>query len=208
MDWLQLGEDAAKGAAAGSVVPGVGTVIGAAGAVALNLAPELSQWMFGPGSTPTITAVQTAVKAVTGSDRSDDQIQALSDPALAGDLRIQLASIAADRAACAAKAAQDQILAQFADIANARASTSQLAQTGSPMAWGAAIVSIVVLSSFGAAMALTLLRAIPENAEPVLNVLLGSLTAMATSVVSYWVGSSVGSVRKDAHIAEYLASSR
>ena len=34
------------------------------------------------------------------------------------------------------------------------------------------------------------------------NVLLGSLTTMATSVVSYWVGSSIGSVRKDARIAK------
>ena len=40
-----------------------------------------------------------------------------------------------------------------------------------------------------------------------LNVLLGSLTAMATSVVSYWVGSSVGSARKDARLADYLNNS-
>ena len=41
-----------------------------------------------------------------------------------------------------------------------------------------------------------------------LNVLLGSLTAMATSVVSYWVGSSVGSARKDARIANLLGTPR
>lgn len=40
-----------------------------------------------------------------------------------------------------------------------------------------------------------------------LNVLLGSLTAMATSVVSYWVGSSIGSARKDARIANFLGHS-
>ena len=34
-----------------------------------------------------------------------------------------------------------------------------------------------------------------------LNVLLGTLGAMATSVVAYWVGSSVGSVRKDDRLA-------
>ena len=38
-----------------------------------------------------------------------------------------------------------------------------------------------------------------------LNMLLGTLAAMATSVVSYWVGSSAGSARKDEHIAQ-LAS--
>ena len=34
-----------------------------------------------------------------------------------------------------------------------------------------------------------------------LNVLLGTLGAMATSVVGYWVGSSAGSARKDARLA-------
>jgi hypothetical protein len=34
-----------------------------------------------------------------------------------------------------------------------------------------------------------------------LNVLLGTLGAMATSVVTYWVGSSAGSARKDARLA-------
>ena len=208
MDWLKLGEDAAKGAAAGSVVPGVGTALGAAGAVALNLAPELGQWLFGPDAGPTIDAVQSAVRSVTGTEKPDDQVQALADPTLAGDLRVQLAAIAADRAATSAKAAQESLVAQLADIASARAATLQLAQAGSPLSWGAAIVSVVVLVTFGTAMALTLLRALPENAEPVLNVLLGSLTAMATSVVSYWVGSSVGSARKDARLADLFSGSR
>ena len=34
-----------------------------------------------------------------------------------------------------------------------------------------------------------------------LNVLMGTLGAMATSVVGYWVGSSAGSARKDARLA-------
>ena len=208
MDWLQMGEDIAKGAAAGSVVPGIGTALGAAGAVALNLAPELGQWLFGPGSEPTVDAVQSAMKAVTGADGTEEQIQALTNPSVAGALRVQLAVIAAGRAANAAKDAQEQLSAQLADIANARATNIQLTQANSLLSWGAAIVSIVILITFGAAMTMTLLRAIPQNAEPVLNVLLGSLTAMATSVVSYWVGSSVGSARKDARLADLLSSAK
>lgn len=207
MDWAQMGADAVKGAAAGSVVPGIGTALGAAGGVALDLAPELGQWLFGPGAAPTVKAVQTAVQAVTGSDDAGDQIQALTNPELARTLRIQLAGIAAARSAAAAKSAQDQLVAQLADVANARATMVQLAQSGSPMSWGAAIVSTVVLVTFAGVMIMSLLRAIPENAAPVLNVLLGSLTAMATSVVSYWVGSSIGSARKDARIATILGHS-
>ena len=67
----------------------------------------------------------------------------------------------------------------------------------SPLAWGAAVVSVVVLLVFGAVVSLALFREIPPRSEATLNVLLGTLGAMATSVVSYWVGSSVGSARKD-----------
>ena len=40
-----------------------------------------------------------------------------------------------------------------------------------------------------------------KSTYAVLNVLLGTLGAMATSVVTYWVGSSAGSARKDARLA-------
>ncbi len=44
-----------------------------------------------------------------------------------------------------------------------------------------------------------------KSTYTVLNVLLGTLGAMATSVVGYWVGSSAGSARKDVRLAS-LAS--
>lgn len=203
MDWAKLGMDAVKGAATGSAVPGVGTALGAVGGVALDLAPELGRWLFGSSETATATAaaVQGAVKAVTGTEQPEEQVAALSDPEIASELRLKLAAIAAERAAAAEKAAQDQLVAQFADIANARATSVQLVQAGSAMAWGAPVVSVVVLVTFGSVVALTLLRSLPPNAEPVLNVLLGTLGAMATSVVTYWVGSSAGSARKDARLA-------
>lgn len=69
-------------------------------------------------------------------------------------------------------------------------------------AWGAPVVSVVVLVTFGTVVSLTLLRAIPAGSETVLNVLLGTLAAMATNVVGYWVGSSAGSARKDERLAE------
>lgn len=201
MDWLKVGMDAAKGAAAGSVVPGIGSALGAAGGVALDLAPELGRWLFGPESAATVAAVQSAVQSVTGATQPDAQISALANPDVAKELRLQLASIAAERSAAAAKAAQEQLMAQLADVANARATTVQLAQSGSHLAWGAPVVSVIVLLTFGGVMALALLRSLPANAEPVLNVLLGTLGAMATSVVTYWVGSSAGSARKETRLA-------
>jgi len=70
------------------------------------------------------------------------------------------------------------------------------------LAWGAPIVSVVVLLTFGGVVSLTMLRTIPAGSETVLNVLLGTLAAMATNVVGYWVGSSAGSARKDERLAE------
>ncbi len=71
-------------------------------------------------------------------------------------------------------------------------------------AWGAPVVSVVVLVTFGTVVSLVLLRAIPAGSETVLNVLLGTLAAMATNVVGYWVGSSAGSARKDERLAEVV----
>lgn len=201
MDWGRLTVDAAKGAAAGSAVPGVGTALGAVGGIALDLAPEIGRWLFGADAAPTVAAVQTAVRVVTGTDNPSAQAAALADPETAGELRVQLASIAAERAAAVDDAAQARLTAQLADVGSARAMTVQLAQAGNAAAWGAPVVSVLVLSTFGSVVALTLLRSIPANAEPVLNVLLGTLGAMATSVVSYWVGSSAGSARKEARLA-------
>lgn len=201
MNWTQVGEDAAKGAAAGSVVPGVGTALGAVGGVALDLAPELGRWLFGSDAAPTVAAVQGAVAAVTGADQPAAQIAALADPDVASQLRVQLANIAASRAAAAEQAAQEKLTAQLNDVANARIMALQLAQTKSVASWGAPAVSVVVLFTFGAVVGLTLLRSLPQSAEPVLNVLLGTLGAMATNVVGYWVGSSAGSARKDERLA-------
>lgn len=204
MNVLQLGEAAAKGAAAGSILPGIGSALGAAGGIALDLAPELGTWLFGPGAEPTVKAVQTAVETVTGASDAVAQVSALANPEVASQLRMQLANIAAQRSAFEAKAAQDRLASQLADIANARSTTVQLSDRGSSMAYGAAIVSVIVLLTFGGVMTLTLCKALPSSAEPVLNVLLGTLSAMATSVVSYWVGSSVGSARKDDRLATIM----
>jgi hypothetical protein len=201
MDWEKLGLDAAKGAATGTVVPGIGTALGAVGGVALDLAPELSRWLFGPNSDATVAAVQSAVKTVTGTDHPEAQLAALADPSTANDLRLQLAGIAAKQTAAADQAVQERIAAQLADVANARATAIQFSDSHSAMVWGAPVVSVVVLVTFGAVVSLALVRSIPPGTEPVLNLVLGSLGAMATSVVGYWVGSSAGSARKDVRLA-------
>ena len=154
MNLGQMAEDAAKGAAAGSVVPGVGTALGAVGGVVLDLAPEVGKWLFGADAAPTVSAVKAAVGAVTGSADPVAQREALADPDKAAALRVELAQIAAAREAAAATSAQAALTSQLADIANARATTVQLAAASSGVAWGAPVVSVVVLLTFGGVMAM------------------------------------------------------
>ncbi|MFC5358215.1 hypothetical protein [Azospirillum himalayense] len=83
------------------------------------------------------------------------------------------------------------------DRASARAQTVELAKAGSRISWGAPIVSVIVLLAFGYVLQLVLTQSIPPGQETTVSIMLGALTAMATSVVGYWVGSSAGSAAKD-----------
>jgi hypothetical protein len=181
----------------------------------LSVAPTIAKWLFGADGDKAAEQVVQAVASVTGvadphTDAGADAVRCVlqSRPELAMQLQVELAKIAAEREAeadhaseAARKAELDALAQGFADTANARQQTVALAQAGSSIAWGAPVVSALVLITFAAVMTLALTRSLPSGSETILNMLLGSLAAMATSVVSYWVGSSAGSVRKDEHIA-------
>ena len=172
--------------------------------LAISIAPEIGRWLFGDsdGASRTVAAVTAAAAAVTGTSEEAAQQQIIErDPQIAMQLRVQLAQIAAKAEADARKQDLDVLNACLADTNGARAQTVALAQAKSGIAWGAPVVSVVVLVTFAVVMTLAFLKDVPPQSEQVVNVLLGALATMATSVVSYWVGSSAGSDRKDEHIA-------
>ena len=192
--WMGAAEDglagAVKGAAAGSIVPGIGTAAGGL----IGLATALVPHVFGADAKP---ALRAAAEVVTGQTAEADQVTALtSDPGLTEQFRVQALQIAADREAARDTAVQNQIEAGLAGVANARATTVDLAGKGSAIAWGAPVVSLVVLVTFGLVVALALLRPLPVGSEAILNVLLGVLARDGDHVVGYWVGSSAGSAAK------------
>lgn len=82
------------------------------------------------------------------------------------------------------------------DRADARQQTVALAQAGSRIAWGAPLVSLVVLITFGVVL-YRVLSAPSGETDPNAVMMLGALTTMASGVVQYWVGSSAGSAAKD-----------
>jgi hypothetical protein len=67
---------------------------------------------------------------------------------------------------------------------------------------GAIVVSALVLGAFGAVSVMLFLHTIPTESKDIANVMFGYLGGMATSVVAFWVGSSLSSQRKDATIAD------
>jgi len=165
-----------------------GTALGAVGAVVLDAAPEIGRWLFGADGAAVQAAVQGVVATMTGTSDPAAQVAALADPDAAARLRVALAAI----------------VAQHATAADARLAAQMMGAQGNggAMAWGAPVVSLVVLATFGCVVTLVLLHGIPSgSSEAVLNVLLGTLGAMATNVVGYWVGSSAGSARKDERLA-------
>jgi uncharacterized membrane protein len=165
--------------------------------LALTLAPEIGKWLFGATGESVANAVAGVVQAVTGtSDTAAAQAALAANPTLATQVRVQLAQIAAQQEQAAAQATLDALKAQIGDVQSARAQTVSLAQARSAVQWAAPIVSVVVLTTFGLVMWAALTRALPSGSETILNMLLGTLAAMATSVVGYWVGSSAGSDRK------------
>jgi hypothetical protein len=175
--------------------------------LAISIAPEIGKWLFGDKGEQVASAVSTVIGTVTGTtDEAVQQATIERDPTVAANLRLELAKLAAQQEADARKSDQDALSAQLADVANARSQTVALAQSHSAIAWAPAVVSGIVLVTFGIVMYSALTRSLPSGSETILNMLLGTLAAMSTSVVSYWVGSSVGSARKDDRLAQIATS--
>lgn len=53
--------------------------------------------------------------------------------------------------------------------------------------WGAALISLFVLTAFTAVCIIIFFRSVPAESRDLANILFGALAAMTTSVVNYWV---------------------
>jgi hypothetical protein len=105
-----------------------------------------------------------------------------------------------------APAVAEAVNAYLRDVQDARATTVRLVEQGSAIAWGAPVVSVVVLVGF-IVLSVLALRPIEGVRPDVVLYLLGAWQALAAGVVYYWVGSSAGSKAKDSTIAS-LRSAR
>ena len=170
--------------------------------LAISLVPGLTKWLFGAQAADTVQAVANVVQQVTGTaDPAAASAAIVADPKLANTLTVQLAQIAASREAAADASRQAELVTTLADIASARGQTVALGEAKSPIAWGAPVLSAIVLVTFGAMLGFVLNRSIPQGSEALANVMLGTLAAMSTQVANYWLGSSAGSAKKSDDLA-------
>lgn len=184
------------GAALGSVVPGLGTAIGAGvgglAALAKSLWPEtVGDLLDGPRAAEAAPLFAEAIERATGaSDPGAVTALLAANPALSDDLRGKLAetALALERVAAA-------------DRQDARKQSVDLARAGNPLAWGPAFVTFVVLAMFAAFTGTLILRGIPPGIETLVIRVETILETLVTAAVFYWVGSSTGSARKDERLA-------
>ena len=175
MDWTALG--GAIGPLAQIGLPALGTLFGGplGGAIGGIAGKAVASAL---GVTPTPEAVHQAIAADPSG--AADKLKALEE-----------------------ETAQKQ--AVLDDIANARATNVQLAQAGSPIAYGPIVVSAITAIGF-VILSVIAMRAAPGADREVTLYLLGAWQAAFATMVAYWLGSSSGSRAKDAVIGNALAS--
>ncbi|MBV8522095.1 MAG: hypothetical protein JOY71_08210 [Acetobacteraceae bacterium] len=98
-------------------------------------------------------SMPSAPKTRGGStDLKDVQAAIAADPSKRDAIKQQLADVAAQEDKAQRQEDLETLKAALADTANARAETEALVKAGSPIAWGAPVVSAIVLLTFAAVL--------------------------------------------------------
>lgn len=163
------------------------------------LVPRIAEWIGGDDAEAVASQVTSVVAAVAGSTDPAAVAAAIADPARASDIALGLARIAAEREKAREDAMTARMVATLADTADARRQTVQLAASGSPLAYGAPLVSAVILLLFA-----TMVGAEQFGWAPVSDGTKRLVEAALVLVLGYWVGSSAGSAAKDSRQASVL----
>ena len=156
--------------------------------LAADYGPTLAGMLIGPkASEVTQTAIDVAKQVFGTDDPSTIQNAIEANPSLA---QVFVAKIQAET---------ERYKASLADVASARSQTVELAKIGNVIAWGAPIVSVIVVVGFITLLSLWLFKPPTSDAAllAVLNIMIGTLSTAFGAVVQYWLGSSAGSANKD-----------
>jgi hypothetical protein len=176
-------------------------------AALLALVPTVADMIFGDKTGKTVQKVVDVAGEFLGLDTAqrtpenvDAAVRALPPDKLV-DFKIAMAKLAAEERAAQRAADQADLQAHIDNTINARTQTIELAKLGHGLAWAPAIVTAIVLFTFGWVMNLVLTAQIPAGQERLADTMIGILGTLAVASVMYWVGSSRGSARKDELLA-------
>jgi hypothetical protein len=157
--------------------------------IALGLAqfaPMVAGWIAGPKAQDNAQKVIDIAERVMPGTPQDQLAEAFkADPAKA--LEFQKA---------AAEQHTAMMNAVLADIQDSRKTMVSLANVGSPLAWGAAIVSALVIAANGAMGYFIFTGKIPPENKELAMLYAGSLLAALGGCIAFWTGSSMGSMQK------------
>jgi uncharacterized membrane protein YedE/YeeE len=208
MDLGKLLTDGASGLIGGLAGGPFGMVAGLLSGIAPDLLPTFLPHLAGAQGQAVADAVIAVVSSATGTATPTPAIISGLSPDAKAALQVQLAQIAlqAQQAAFAdAQASREEELAQIQatliDQQSARSFATTLASSHSALAYGSAIVSVVIVSAFGFTTWQVLSGHLSQSDQQFSSVLVGTLAAMATQVANYWLGSSSGSRGKDIALA-------
>ena len=167
----------------------------------LGIAPTVVSWIMGDKTGAAVSRVTGIARDILGTEDPNGIERAIAeDPNRALQFKMAVVQAEAD----ARRQEFGALQAQLADVQSARSQTVKLAEVRSPIAYGAVMVSAIVLVGFAVVLWLVIREEVPANQRDMVTLLLGTLAGMASSVVAYWVGSSSGSMQKNAALERVL----
>lgn len=184
--------------------------------VLLQAVPFLADLFFGDKTGKAVEkAAGIAAEILNVKPGDQDGLQkALANltPDKAVELKIALAKFAHEekQAQLAAEQADSQrrhaeLMKRIEDVSNARGTMVDLAKVGSKLAWGAAIVSVLVTVLTGVMGYLIFTGKVPAENRDLALLFAGNMLGNFGAVIAFWVGSSAGSVQKTDTSAQLAA---
>jgi ABC-type multidrug transport system permease subunit len=161
-----------------------------------SVAPGLAAALGGPLAGAAVKVI--ADKVLGRPDATQEEVaEALSSGSITGDQLVALKVAEQSFKLELERIDQQREAAGVEDTKSARQQTVDLAKEGSTIAWGAPVVSVMIVVGFFIAVYMLFImeRTWDERTANLLNVLFGALTVSFTSVTQYWLGSSAGSKR-------------
>jgi hypothetical protein len=179
----------AKGAVAGAALGPVGAIGGGLLSIGVQMAPQIGRWLNGDEGGEVAVQVRNMVAQAAGTSDPDVAASALAEnPEKTTELQLALARLAAEREDRWSRAQLERLKYDLSSEMDARATTVALVKERHPLAYGAALVTIVLLSAF-----IYVIVANPPMDEGMKE----TLKVLTVAAASYWIGSSRGSAAKD-----------